>query len=691
MQHLQLEDNAKTRTMIQRDLYDLNPLSSIMTRTRKVEVTEDYSQAVRDTIAIPVKLYEGEQLIFNKQRAEWDELEESGKMEPIARSTRERQLASSVYAFVGDRNTCWTDFPDAKYDKLLEILKANGKKVIVFVEFKDTLYYLSKRFSDDGINYRFISGDDNTHEERIKSVEEFKNQPEIQVLISTQVGGEGLDMQFCDTLVNYDLPWNPMIVEQRIGRIDRIGQQSEVIHIFSLLVEGSIQAKIHDRLLGRIEIFRNTIGDLEPILSGRYGDGTIEEAIENLYRTKLTEAELDDKLLKIERAIERNLSDAKQIEKELSNSFTSDSYLREHLNSIIRKRAYVTEQEVENYVRTLFRKHLPTCSISQAVDGICKINVPQSDPKALLNFLNRYSLMGGDSGIVTTNFINSVRGKSELQVTFIQQVAEDNRSVTYLNIYHPLVLIAKEVYKQDMGKQNDNIFRFCIERQMLGKTVCKIGYYVLANYNISTEYNRYGKQRKVQELFSALYDLQEHDILDDENAVDAVFCAAQGDGILWHGNDAYRVVREDIEDMRICMSRIVREHCESHRSKVIMQQRDDIAQQRHGIQYRYEKQINDLKSIMENTLDRISYCDIYISRGMGEDICWWDEYDIDRSKEKKRTYLKAKEELQKVIPAMQGRQQSLEAEYAASMQRLEAIPDPIVSSKLMTLNLIHII
>ena len=173
-------------------------------------------------------------------------------------------------------------------------------------------------------------------------------------------------MQFCDTIVNYDLPWNPMVVEQRIGRIDRIGQKSEIIHIYNMLVKGTVQEKIHSRLQSRIEEFRKTIGDLEPILSQKLDDDTTigDELENNLFRIELTDQEREEKLRRIERAFQRNMEDSKKIERELSTTFTSDSYLRNHLNAIINNKAYVTEQELENYVRMLFRKELPTCTIA---------------------------------------------------------------------------------------------------------------------------------------------------------------------------------------------------------------------------------------------------------------------------------------------------------------------------------------
>ena len=85
-------------------------------------------------------------------------------------------------------------------------------------------------------------------------------------LLSSEVGGEGLDLQFCDLLINYDLPWNPMRVEQRIGRIDRYGQQSENVAIVNLVTPGTVDADIYQRCLWRIGVFHHAVGGSEEIL-----------------------------------------------------------------------------------------------------------------------------------------------------------------------------------------------------------------------------------------------------------------------------------------------------------------------------------------------------------------------------------------------------------------------------------------
>src|SRR5690606_22794853 len=107
-----------------------------------------------------------------------------------------------------------------------------------FALFKNTLKYLNLRLKKVGIQTALIHGD---IDDRVSEIEKFKTDNDIKVLLSSEVGSEGLDMQFCDALVNYDLPWNPMVVEQRIGRIDRFGQESPIVNIYNLIIKDSIQ------------------------------------------------------------------------------------------------------------------------------------------------------------------------------------------------------------------------------------------------------------------------------------------------------------------------------------------------------------------------------------------------------------------------------------------------------------------
>ena len=138
------------------------------------------------------------------------------------------------------------------------------EKVIVFTQFRETQRHLEELFTGRGWQVNVFHGAMNAGA-KDRAIEQFKNNSGSQVLICTEAGGEGRNLQFCHYLVNYDLPWNPMKVEQRIGRIDRIGQ-TQPISIFNLWVKGTVEERVLDILENRIRLFEETVGGLDPIL-----------------------------------------------------------------------------------------------------------------------------------------------------------------------------------------------------------------------------------------------------------------------------------------------------------------------------------------------------------------------------------------------------------------------------------------
>jgi ATP-dependent helicase HepA len=162
---------------------------------------------------------------------------------------------------------------DPKLDRLLAIVVQKGamanRRLLVFSAFRHTLAYLEAAMRAQGVRVGMIHGDVKEDERRALRrafALPTENPAAIDVLLSSEVGSEGLDFQFCDALVNYDIPWNPMRIEQRIGRIDRYGQASETVAIYNLVTPGTVDFDIYSRCLVRIGIFERTIGGSEAIL-----------------------------------------------------------------------------------------------------------------------------------------------------------------------------------------------------------------------------------------------------------------------------------------------------------------------------------------------------------------------------------------------------------------------------------------
>ncbi len=143
-------------------------------------------------------------------------------------------------------------------------------KVLLFTQFRETQRFLEERLLANGWNVNLFHGQMRPTD-KDSAVERFRNDTGQQILVSTEAGGEGRNFQFCHLLVNYDLPWNPMRVEQRIGRVDRIGQDN-VVSIFNLWVKDTVEERVLDVLEKRIRVFEETVGGLDPILGGTEND-----------------------------------------------------------------------------------------------------------------------------------------------------------------------------------------------------------------------------------------------------------------------------------------------------------------------------------------------------------------------------------------------------------------------------------
>lgn len=172
---------------------------------------------------------------------------------------------------------------DPKYERLRSIIRDKqilpNNKIMLFSSFRHTLHYLHGRLKADGARVEMVHGG-TPDEERVLLRSRFEkphgDNDSLDVLLFSEIGCEGLDYQFCDCIVNYDLPWNPMRVEQRIGRIDRKGQKSESVAIVNLITPGTVDADIYERCLMRVGVFNSALGGSEEIL------GQITKEIRNI-------------------------------------------------------------------------------------------------------------------------------------------------------------------------------------------------------------------------------------------------------------------------------------------------------------------------------------------------------------------------------------------------------------------------
>ncbi|WEK55489.1 MAG: SNF2-related protein [Candidatus Cohnella colombiensis] len=164
---------------------------------------------------------------------------------------------------------------NTKAEKTMELIQTLGDKVIVFTEYRATQDYLIRYFKENGLTAIPYRGGMNRGK-KDWMMDLFRNR--AQVMVATEAGGEGINLQFCHHIINFDLPWNPMRVEQRIGRVHRLGQ-TEDVHIFNLCTIGTIEEHIIHLLHEKINMFELVIGELDEIIEQFEKEESIERRL----------------------------------------------------------------------------------------------------------------------------------------------------------------------------------------------------------------------------------------------------------------------------------------------------------------------------------------------------------------------------------------------------------------------------
>ena len=460
------DKDIETLIDLQRDLSDLNLISHIYTRTRKREVHTDV--AIREAIAHKIEFTEAEKEFYE---AVTDYVKSSVNIKNKGfvqwlLNMPQRRMSSSIpvmvdyyksniedipesltedFTFKEDKDTSnnlqsildnWdSNFIDSKYNKFIEIINKEKKeigkvKILVFAFFKGTLRYLEKRLASEGIKCLRIDGSVPI-DTRLNNIDLFKSDNNIEILLSSIVGGEGLDFQFCNTIFNYDLPWNPMEMEQRIGRIDRIGQKAKKIYIHNLFIKDSIEERILERLYSRIEIFKHSIGDLEPII------GDIMASLNKIVFSKEYSIEEGERNIhEWEIAAQRKIKEFQEIEQDSAKFIGTDKFFEIEIDNIKTQRRYVTGEQLRVFILDFISNYCPQTRIEYDFSKNLGYIYPDDKLKWIIKEEQKSSELHF--------FFN--RSK-KVKITFDSDVAFENPSIEFINILHPLVSIIINRYK----------------------------------------------------------------------------------------------------------------------------------------------------------------------------------------------------------------------------------------------------
>jgi superfamily II DNA or RNA helicase len=222
------------------------------------------TSAVRESMERRVKVLEEQafkyQSMSEEEFAEM-ELEENMEDAIAAISLDIKDEIAQLNDIIAVARQAEFQYLDVKVEPLLEIIddlfaEDRQRKVIIFTEFVATQSYLVKLLKDRGYSTSILNGSMSI-EERNAVLQEFKT--ETDILISTDAGGEGLNLQFSNCIINYDLPWNPMKIEQRIGRVDRIGQQRDVI-VYNFILADTVENRVKAVLEEKLSVILKEIG-----------------------------------------------------------------------------------------------------------------------------------------------------------------------------------------------------------------------------------------------------------------------------------------------------------------------------------------------------------------------------------------------------------------------------------------------
>jgi hypothetical protein len=178
-------------------------------------------------------------------------------------------------------------------DRAFTVARACGwpQKAVVFTEFRRTQEYLRKLLEERGYTVTCLSGDSGSADRRQGLVDEFRER--TQILLMTEAGAEGLNLQFCNLVVNFDLPWNPQRIEQRIGRCHRYGQQRDVLVVNFLNRQNAADARLYDLLSQKLALFDGVFGTSDEIL-GALGSGIdFERRVLDIYQSCRSGQEID--------------------------------------------------------------------------------------------------------------------------------------------------------------------------------------------------------------------------------------------------------------------------------------------------------------------------------------------------------------------------------------------------------------
>lgn len=334
---------------------------------------------------------------------------------------------------------------DSKYNMLKEAFteyfaENPGAKIVLFAYFRPTLAYLQERLKEDGYSCALIYG--GMGRSKYDQLEYFARPDGPSILLSSEVGSEGINLQFASVIINFDLPWNPMRIEQRIGRLDRIGQKADKIQVWNFFAADTIDERIYERLLLRIGVFQHALGDTEEVIGSQ-----ISELTRELFTHDLSPEEEKKRIEAVQVVRTFNNVLEEDIESNAGNLVAYRDYILTQVNAIKDLQRIVTARDLMDFVFDYFRNRDEQTIIRSLDSKDHRFVIQLSDQTSydLDDFLQLHGIPG-------TTRLKNLR---ETTCRFLNStVPGSNTADETINQFHPLIRFISSKIEQDSTKDH---------------------------------------------------------------------------------------------------------------------------------------------------------------------------------------------------------------------------------------------
>lgn len=408
-----------------------------------------------------------------------------------------------------------------KLIKLIKDLKANGhKKILIFTQFRTTQEYIKDTLKD--FNVLIFNGTMNRSQKE-EAILQFRDNADI--LIATEAGGEGRNIQFCDVLINYDLPWSPLKIEQRIGRIHRFGQPNDV-HIYNFSTRDTVAERVLEVLTDKLKIFEESIGTPDIMLGQIEDEANLDKLFMEFAAGRKSKKEL-------EAEFQYKIEDARQSFEKLTEltlaermNFNYDEYYRVTL-----KERRITNKRIEKFINNFMEENAYADNIISPINsktGLYSVTHSSADghitnlatfdsDRALdnegLEFLafgneviddivqyccsNKF---GGDTGIL---LLNGERNFTGILFNFIVEYS----SVSVFHKFYPILISDDTLSNFELKSIEENIIDLNLNHN------ASLSKYTNTISSISAKYSEFfyrGRERLIEKINDCIFDLNEN-------------------------------------------------------------------------------------------------------------------------------------------------------------------------------------